>query len=98
MGQTITLTAADGHKLEAYRADAEGAPRGGLVVIQEIFGVNGHIRDVCDGFVADGYAAIADVPRQRTPIKRIGSKKSASAAFTEKIERSSSQTSMVCRL
>ncbi len=59
MGQTITLTAADGHQLKAYRADAEGAPRGGLVVIQEIFGVNGHIRDVCDGFAADGYAAIA---------------------------------------
>ncbi len=59
MGQTITLTAADGHALEAYRADAEGAPRGGLVVIQEIFGVNGHIRDVCDGFAADGYTAIA---------------------------------------
>ena len=59
MGKTITLTAADGHELEAYRADAEGAPRGGLVVIQEIFGVNGHIRDVCEGFAADGYAAIA---------------------------------------
>ena len=59
MGQTITLTAADGHELQAYRAAAEGAPRGGLVVIQEIFGVNGHIRDVCDGFAADGYAAIA---------------------------------------
>ena len=59
MGKTITLTAADGHELEAYRADAEGAPRGGLVVIQEIFGVNGHIRDVCEGFAADGYTAIA---------------------------------------
>ena len=59
MGQTITLTAADGHELEAYRADPEGAPTGGLVVIQEIFGVNGHIRDVCDGFAADGYAALA---------------------------------------
>ncbi len=59
MGQTITLTAADGHELQAYRADPEGAPRGGLVVIQEVFGVNGHIRDVCDGFAAEGYAAIA---------------------------------------
>ncbi len=59
MGQTITLTAADGHELEAYRADPKGAPRGGLVVVQEIFGVNGHIRDVCDGFAADGYAALA---------------------------------------
>ncbi len=59
MGQTITLTAADGHELEAWRADPEDAPRGGIVVIQEIFGVNGHIRDVCDGFAAEGYAAIA---------------------------------------
>ena len=59
MGKTITLTAADGHELEAYRADPEGTSRGGIVVIQEIFGVNGHIRDVCDGFAADGYAAIA---------------------------------------
>ena len=61
MGQTITLTAADGHELEAYRADPEGAPTGGLVVVQEIFGVNGHIRDVCEGFAADGYTVIAPV-------------------------------------
>ncbi len=59
MGQTITLTAADEHQLEAYRADPEGAPRGGIVVIQEVFGVNDHIRDVCAGFAADGYTAIA---------------------------------------
>lgn len=59
MGETITLTAADGHELEAYRADPEDAPRGGIVVIQEVFGVNIHIRDVCDGFAAEGYAAIA---------------------------------------
>ncbi len=59
MGRTITLTAADGHELEAWRADPKGAPTGGLVVIQEIFGVNGHIRDVCEGFAAEGYTAIA---------------------------------------
>jgi len=59
MGETISLTADDGHKLGAYRARPEGAARGGLVVIQEIFGVNGHIRSVCDGFAADGYDAIA---------------------------------------
>jgi len=61
MGQTITLTAADGHELEAYRADPEGAPAGALVVVQEIYGVNGHIRDVCEGFAADGYTVIAPV-------------------------------------
>jgi carboxymethylenebutenolidase len=59
MGRTIELTAADGFRLAAYRADPAGAPRGALVVAQEIFGVNGHIRGVCDGFAADGYVAIA---------------------------------------
>ncbi|HWM85690.1 MAG TPA: dienelactone hydrolase family protein [Kofleriaceae bacterium] len=59
MGQMIELTASDGHQLSAYRADPSGAPRGGLVVVQEIFGVNSHIRQVCDGFAADGYLAIA---------------------------------------
>ena len=59
MGDRIELTAADGFALSAYRADPVGTPRGGLVVAQEIFGVNGHIRAVCDGFAADGYVALA---------------------------------------
>jgi carboxymethylenebutenolidase len=59
MGETLTLTAEDGHKLAAYRATPSGTPRGGLVVVQEIFGVNQHIRKVADGFAADGYVAIA---------------------------------------
>jgi carboxymethylenebutenolidase len=59
MGKMIELTAADGHKLSAYRADPAGKPRGGLVVIQEIFGVNRHIKQVADGYAADGYLAIA---------------------------------------
>jgi carboxymethylenebutenolidase len=59
MGTTIELTASDGHRLAAYRAEPAGKPRGGLVVIQEIFGVNGHIRSVADGYAADGYLAIA---------------------------------------
>jgi carboxymethylenebutenolidase len=59
MGQMLELTAADGFKLAAYRADPPGKPRGGLVVAQEIFGVNSHIRGVCDGFAADGYAVVA---------------------------------------
>ena len=58
MGEWIELVAADGHALTAYRA-ANGERRGGIVVIQEVFGVNGHIRDVCDGFAARGYDAIA---------------------------------------
>ena len=59
MGHWVDLTAADGFRLSAYRADPEGAPRGALVVAQEIFGVNGHIRGVCDGYARDGYVAIA---------------------------------------
>jgi len=59
MGQTIQLQAADGHALGAYRADPGGTPRAGLVVCQEIFGVNGHIQDVTDGFAAEGYLAVA---------------------------------------
>ena len=59
MGRMIELAAADGFTLSAYRADPPGTPRGGLVVAQEIFGVNSHIRSVCDGFAADGYVTIA---------------------------------------
>src|SRR2546429_7865524 len=59
MGETLTLTAEDGHKFAAYRAQPSGAPRGGIVVVQDIFGVNQHIRKLADGFAADGYVAIA---------------------------------------
>ena len=59
MGQRLALTADDGHSLGAYRADASGTARGGIVVLQEIFGVNSHIRSVCDGFAADGFTCIA---------------------------------------
>ena len=59
MGKMIELTAADGHKLSAYRAEPAGKARGGVVVIQEIFGVNSHIKSVADGYAADGYLAVA---------------------------------------
>jgi carboxymethylenebutenolidase len=59
MGKMIELAASDGHKLAAYRADPAGKPRGGIVVIQEIFGVNSHIKQVADGYAGDGYLAIA---------------------------------------
>jgi carboxymethylenebutenolidase len=58
MGEMITLTAADGHKLQAYRAGPADAEKS-LVVVQEIFGVNGHMRHVCDAFAAEGYAVVA---------------------------------------
>ena len=59
MGKHITLTASDGWSLGGYRAEPKGAPAGGLVVFQEIFGVNHHIRDVCDRFAEAGYLAVA---------------------------------------
>lgn len=59
MGQNITLTAADGFKLGAHRADPNTSPKGAIVVIQEIFGVNSHIRNVCDRLANEGYVAIA---------------------------------------
>jgi carboxymethylenebutenolidase len=59
VGQDIKLTASDGFKLGAYRADPEGKSKGAIVVIQEIFGVNHHIRNVCDRLAAEGYVALA---------------------------------------
>lgn len=58
MGQHIKLTASNGHTLGAYRVDPAVSPVGGLVVVQEIFGVNQHIRSVCDRFAAVGYAVV----------------------------------------
>lgn len=59
MGQTITLTASDGFKLGAYRADPASKPKAAIVVIQEIFGVNSHIRNICDRLANEGYVALA---------------------------------------
>ena len=59
MGEYVTLKAEDGHGFPAYVARPAGKPRGGVVVIQEIFGVNAHIKQVTDGFAKDGYLAVA---------------------------------------
>ena len=59
MGKHFTLTSSDNFKLGAYRADPAGKSKGGIVVIQEIFGVNHHIRAVCDQLASEGYAALA---------------------------------------
>jgi carboxymethylenebutenolidase len=55
----IELTAGDAHKFSAYRTDPAGTPKGAVVIIQEIFGVNPHIRKLADSFAAKGYVAIA---------------------------------------
>jgi carboxymethylenebutenolidase len=59
MGKNIELTASDGHKFSAYVAEPSGKPKGALIVVMEIFGVNSHIRKVTDEYAADGYLAIA---------------------------------------
>ena len=59
MGETVQLRAADGFALGAYVSHPAGAPKGAVVVIQEIFGVNSHIRNVTNGFARAGYFAIA---------------------------------------
>jgi carboxymethylenebutenolidase len=59
MGQDIKLTASDGFQFGCYRAGPAGVPKGAIVVIQEIFGVNHHIRSICDRLANEGYASLA---------------------------------------
>jgi len=59
MSETVKLTAQDGHQLGAYVARPQGTPKAGLVIVQEIFGVNRHIRSVADGYAKDGFLVIA---------------------------------------
>jgi carboxymethylenebutenolidase len=59
MGNFIDLKSADGFVFPAYVAQPAGQPKGGVVVLQEIFGVNSHIRSVADGYASEGYLAVA---------------------------------------
>ena len=59
MGSKLTLKAGDGHTLNAYRADPEGKPRGGVVVIGEVWGVNKWVRSVVDRYARHGYIAVS---------------------------------------
>ncbi|MBA2673934.1 dienelactone hydrolase family protein [Ramlibacter sp.] len=65
MGTYVHLKAADGFVFPAYVAEPDGPPRGGIVVVPEIFGVNSHIRAVADGFAAEGYLAVAPATFER---------------------------------
>src|ERR1700752_128186 len=67
MGEFPTIMARDGHEFQAWLAAAPARPRGALLVIQEIFGVNGHMRAVTDGFAAAGGTAIAACLFARVP-------------------------------
>jgi carboxymethylenebutenolidase len=59
MAEFTRLMARDGHEFDAWLSPAQGKPRGAVLVLQEIFGVNSHIRAVTDGFAQAGYLAIA---------------------------------------
>src|SRR5690606_15934647 len=59
MGEMIRMTMDDGAEIAVYHAQPEGERRGGLVLIQEIFGVTDHIRELCDEYAADGYEVLA---------------------------------------
>ena len=59
MGKSVDIETVDNNELTGYLAEPEGEAIGALVVIQEIFGVNAHIREVCDGFAKDGYIVLA---------------------------------------
>lgn len=71
MGQRVRLRASDGHELSAYRSEPSDRPRGGVVVLQEIFGVNSHIRGVTAGFAAEGYLALAPALYDRSSVKDV---------------------------
>ena len=72
MGETLKLEASDGHSLDAYVAMPEGAPRGGVVIVQEIFGVNHHIRAVCDRVAQEGAVVRRRVLRPLPGRARVG--------------------------
>lgn len=59
MGMMVKITSGDGFVFDAYRAEPEDTPRGSIVLIQEIFGVNSHIRAVADGYASEGYLVLA---------------------------------------
>jgi len=59
MGDQVRIKAEDGHELDVYVAEPKGEPIAALVVVQEIFGVNAHIRSVADGYAKDGFLAVA---------------------------------------
>ena len=59
MREVVSLRAHDGHVLSAYESRPDNPPRGGLILLQEIFGITAHIRRVCDRFAAQGYHVVA---------------------------------------
>lgn len=69
MGIDTTITADDGHSFGVYRANPPNKSKGGIVVIQEVFGVNQHIRELCEDFAKEGFTAIAPALYDRSSVR-----------------------------
>src|SRR5450432_996303 len=91
MSEFITIMARDGHEFQAWLAAPAGQPRGAVVVVQEIFGVNSHIRAVADGYAAAGYVAIApaffDRVRRRIELGYSGAEVQEGRGYVQQLER-----------
>ncbi len=59
LGKMISLKSGDGAAIEYYHVEAQGARKGGLVCVMEIFGVTDHIKDVCDAWAKDGLEVVS---------------------------------------
>ncbi len=71
MAERINVTAADGHRFDAWRANPAGNCRGGVVFLQAIYGLTDHLGDVCDWFAREGFAAIAPALYDRTERNKV---------------------------
>ena len=71
MVERISVTASDGHVMDAWRADPTGTPKGGIVFLQAIYGLTNHLGDVCDWFAEDGFCTIAPATYDRTERKKV---------------------------
>jgi carboxymethylenebutenolidase len=90
MSEYVTLKTADGQEIGAYVARPEGEPIAGLVVVQEIFGVNAHIRSVADGYARDGFLAVApalfDRIERGVELGYVGADMQAAIGFIPKLD------------
>ena len=71
MAERISITALDGHTLDAWHAEPNDTPKGGIVFLQAIYGLTDHLADVCDWFARDGFKAIAPATYDRTERNKV---------------------------
>jgi carboxymethylenebutenolidase len=102
MGEFVRLKASDGFELDGYVARPAGEPLGGLVVVQEIFGVNAHIRSVADGWAKDGFVALApalfDRIERGVELQYSGADMEKARSFIPKLDMEKSLTDVAAAL